>query len=199
MNKLFTVGHSNHDIEHFIGLLKEHAINAIADVRQLPYSKYASQFNKEALKSALADVDIEYVFMGDSLGARPTDIDCYANDRVDFHKLALASFFLEGMQRLNAGIKKYKIALMCAEKDPIMCHRTILVCRNMRRFDLQIIHILEDATLEDNKDSEKRLLQLHKMCEYNLFQSVDNVIEDAYDRQGVKMAATITNLNEEPD
>ena len=193
MNQLFTVGHSNYDIEHFLGLLSEHTIDAVADVRQSPYSKYVPHFNKEAIKKILTKVGIKYVFLGDLLGARPKDINCYTNNRVDFSKLAQTSFFQDGLNRLQRGLIKFRIALMCSEKDPIVCHRTILVCRNLRSDDLQILHILEDASLEDNRDSEIRLRRLHKLQERDLFRTPNDIIEDAYDRQSKKIAASILN------
>jgi uncharacterized protein (DUF488 family) len=195
MNQLYTVGHSNHDTDHFLGLLREHSVNAIVDVRQFPYSKYVPQYNQEMLRSVLARAEIEYIFMGDYLGARPNDPECYTNGRVDFHKLAKATFFIEGLNRLTRGLKNYRIALMCAEKDPVMCHRTILVCRNMRNPDLQMLHILEDANLEDNRDSETRLLQLHKLWENDLFRDRHDIIEEAYDRQSGKIAASVSEAN----
>ena len=188
--QLFTVGHSNHDIDFFLELLREHSINAVADVRQFPYSKYAPQYNKKNLKKSLFEAGIEYVFLGDLLGARPDDSGCYTENHVDFHRLARADFFQDGLERLKKGMMKFRIALMCAEKDPVMCHRTILICRNLRSEDIQILHILEDSSLEDNTSSEGRLLKLHKLLEYDLFHSRSDMIEEAYDRQGRKMAAS---------
>ena len=74
---------------------------------------------------------MEYVFLGDLLGARPSDSGCYTDNHVNFHKLAQADFFQDGLERLKQGMNKFRIALMCAEKDPVMCHRTILVCNGL--------------------------------------------------------------------
>ena len=195
MKTLYTIGHSNHDMNHFVALLREHRITAIADVRQFPYSKYVPQFNRESLSSQLRDQGVEYVFLGHYLGARPKDPSCYTDGRVDFRKLCTTSYFVDGLTRVHRGIAKYRVALMCAEKDPIMCHRTVLVCRNMRHPQLQILHILEDAELEDNRDSETRLLQRHNLWTPDLFRTRDELVEEAYDKQGYQMAASATEAD----
>jgi uncharacterized protein (DUF488 family) len=190
-NIIYTIGHSNYESDKLIKLLSSHAIEVIADVRQHPYSKYVPQFNKENIERTLSNANIKYVFMGDLLGARPQDINCYTDNRVDFAKLSKASFFQEGISRLLNGSKKYRIALMCAEKDPVTCHRTILVSRELLKNNIKILHILDDSTIEDNETTEKRLLKIHKLENYELFRSDEERLVDAYDRQGKKMAASI--------
>jgi hypothetical protein len=85
-------------------------------------------------------------------------------------------------------MQSYRLALMCAEKDPIMCHRTILVCRHLRSEDIAIKHILEDGRIEDNPESEKRLMQRLKIPPLQLFESTEELIQRAYDIQGRKIA-----------
>lgn len=192
-NIIYTVGHSNYESDELIKLLSSHAIEVIADVRQHPYSKYVSHFNKEKIEQTLSNANIKYVFMGDLLGARPQDINCYTDNRVDFKKLSKASFFQDGISRLLNGSQKFRIAIMCAEKDPITCHRTILVCRELLKHNIKILHILSDSTIEDNEITEKRLLKIHKLQNDELFRSYEERLVDAYDRQGKKMAASIDN------
>jgi hypothetical protein len=81
---------------------------------------------------------------------------------------------------------------MCAEKDPVACHRTILVCRELKKY-LQIFHILDGSTLEQHEITEKRLLRLHKLEDEELFRSLEERLEEAYNKQGKKMAASIEN------
>jgi len=189
-NTIFTVGHSNYEADRFVKLLTDHSIDAIADVRQSPYSGYASQFNREIIKEILLTNNIRYVFLGDLLGARPQNYQYYSNNYVDFDKLCQASFFQEGIERLQEGVKTMRIALMCAEKDPLLCHRTILVCKNLKLLNMEIEHILHDSTLEKHSDTEKRLLEAHNLQHGELFRSSEEILEDAYRRQAQKMAAS---------
>lgn len=191
---IFTIGHSNYESGHFIKLLKDHSINAIADVRQFPYSSYVPQFNRDIISETLLKNLIKYVFLGDMLGARPKDRNCYTGNQVDFNKLAETPFFKEGIERLIEGAKTLRIALMCAEKDPLACHRTILVCKNLKKNNVKILHILQDSTLEENSATEIRLLKEHKLQLNELFRTPEEILEDAYQRQGEKMAASIENL-----
>jgi hypothetical protein len=89
---------------------------------------------------------------------------------------------------LRKGMATYRIALMCAEKDPLTCHRMILICRNLRGDDIVIQHILEDGAIEDNRDTEKRLMKLLKIDPADLFSTEADQIQRAYDRQGEKVA-----------
>ena len=132
--------------------------------------------------------------MGELLGARPKDINCYTNDHVDFKKLAKAPFFRKGINRLLNGSKKYRIALMCAEKDPVTCHRTILVCRELKKNNFKIFHILDESTTEEHEITERRLLKLHKLQSEELFRSYEERLEEAYNKQGKNMAASIENM-----
>ncbi len=185
---IFTVGHSNHAPDYFVGLLRLHRINAIADVRSAPYSRFAPQFNKEAIASLLADNRVAYVFLGNHLGARPNDPMCYRSGKIDFARLCQMDYFQEGLERVRKGSMRFNIALMCTEKDPIQCHRTILVCRHLRAQDVVIKHILEDGELEDNQDLERRLMISLRMATTDLFKTPDDLIEEAYDRQGERIA-----------
>ncbi len=190
MGKLFTIGHSIHPIERLIELLDLHSISAVADVRSSPYSRYNPQFNREPFQKALGDAHIEYVYMGKELGARSDDSGCYKNGTVQFDLVAQTSLFQKGLARLRVGIQTFRIALLCAEKDPITCHRTILICRNIRSEDLVIKHILEDGTVENNSETEMRLMNILNIPETDLFMSTEELIEKAYNIQGKKIAFT---------
>jgi uncharacterized protein (DUF488 family) len=193
-NNIFTVGHSNYESDEFLRLLSAHTIEVVADVRQHPYSKYVPHFNKDIIKQSLSKVKIKYVFMGEVLGARPKDTNCYTDSYVDFKKLANASFFKDGIYRLLDGSKRLRIALMCAEKDPVTCHRTILICRELKKNNIKILHILSNSTIEENEITEKRLLNLHKLQNDELFRSYEERLDDAYNKQGRKMAASIEDM-----
>ncbi len=183
MKILFTIGHSNHPIQHFISLLRQHCITAVVDVRSAPYSKYNPHFNQDALAAELKKHGIVYVFLGKELGARPDDEGCYIDGRADYKRISERPDFKIGIDKLLRGIEDYCIALLCAEKDPIDCHRTILVCHFLRKMDLIIKHILADGSIEEHKHAESRLIEVMDL-EPNLFdQPLDNSerIERAYE------------------
>lgn len=186
----YTIGHSNVGIDAFVALLRLHGITAVADVRSQPYSRYLPHFNKGALQGALRDAGIHYIFLGRELGARPDDPACYEDGRAVYARIAATRPFAEGLQRLRRGAATEAIALLCAEKDPITCHRAILVCRHLRQPDLAIRHILADGGLEEHAALERRLLHLHGLDQLDLFnpRPIDALIEEAYERQGREIA-----------
>jgi len=188
MAELYTVGHSTHTIDRFIELLSMHEITAVCDVRSDPYSKFNPQFNNETLQTELKRHGIAYVFLGKELGPRSDDPACYVEGKVDYNRLSQTGLFQEGLRRVRQGMKSYRIALMCAEKDPVMCHRTILACRHLRAGGMRIRHILDDGSIEENDQTIKRLMELLKLQERDLFHSPEEMIERAYDLQGDRIA-----------
>lgn len=205
--QLFTIGHSRHTFSHFLDLLKRHQISAICDVRSTPYSQFCPHFNREPFRRELKLHNIAYVFLGEELGGRSSDASCYDTDgRVRYDRISDTDTFRQGMRRVKEGMNKYRIALMCTEKDPLTCHRTILICRHLRREkDLSVLHILEDGQTESHEESELRLLQLARMEQANLFESFQDRLEEAYDYQGKRIAYRIRSLrgnskeHEEPE
>ena len=161
--KTFTIGHSNHAIETFIELLLQHQVTALADVRSSPYSRRFPQFNQSALKAELKTVNIAYVPLGDNLGARPLDRNCYVNGMARYDLIAETEAFKVGLNRLIQGAEKYQISLMCAEQDPIVCHRAILICPHLKKAGLEIHHIHKNGDLETNEDLENRVLKQNNL------------------------------------
>ena len=163
----YTIGHSNYDIEYFLGLLEKHSIGYIVDVRSNPYSKYAPHFNKDSLSQALHDAGLTYVFMGDLLGARYTDDSLLFDVKdgvrgVDLEKVAQTESFKKGIQRVIDGLsKKLSIALMCSEKNPLDCHRFTLIAYHLHKKGVQVEHILEDGQIASNESMEKKLLEAY--------------------------------------
>jgi len=187
---IYTIGHSNHRINDFINLLKKHSITAVADVRSSPFSKYNSQFNREALADALKQEDIAYVFLGKELGARPDDPCCYDNGSANFTKMAERPIFKQGIERLLKGMEQYRIALLCAEKEPLECHRTILVCHYLRKIGLPIKHILVNGDVEEHQNTEQRLIKVVGLQPI-LFDSIlteTDRIEEAYSKRAREIA-----------
>lgn len=185
---IYTIGHSNHEITSFMDLLRQHGITALGDVRSNPYSRYVPQYSREPLKTALAAAGIAYVFLGKELGARSENSACYKQGRVQYERLAKEPIFLEGIGRIIQGVNRYRIALMCAEKDPIECHRALLVARKLYETGIPVNHILADGSLEAHEAMESRLLAVCKLPEGDMFKSREEFIADAYLMQGERVA-----------
>jgi len=190
LRELFTIGHSSHSLPEFLALLEKHAIGVICDVRSTPYSRRNPQFNREDLRDALAERGIRYVFLGKELGARAEDPGCYVDGQARYDRIAKTPLFQSGLDRVRKGIESLRVGLMCAEADPLICHRTILVCRELRLEGLSIAHILPTGEIESQEDAEDRLLRLAKLDNGDLFRSRSELLEQAYDIHGKKIAYT---------
>jgi uncharacterized protein (DUF488 family) len=195
---LFTIGHSTHSIERFISLLKQHEISALADVRSSPYSRYNPQFNKQALENSLRESGIAYVFLGKELGARSEDPSCYENGRVVYGRLARTALFRTGLDRLKKGAADHKVALMCAEKEPLDCHRTILVSRALDAEGMPISHIHADGTLELHRKAMERLLGIVGLPPSDLFKSPAELMDEAFAKQEARIAFVDEQMEKEP-
>lgn len=190
---IYTIGHSIHSIEAFIGLLKGAGVTAIADVRSAPYSRYQPQFNKEVLSNSLHEAGIEYVFLGDELGGRSPNENDFENGRVVYERLKQRPEFDLGLERVILGSQRYELALMCTEKEPLDCHRTLLVSQALAERDVAITHIHSDSSLEMHDAAIQRLLKMHKMEEEDLFRSYEDQVSDAILRQEHKIAYNAKN------
>lgn len=185
---VLTIGHSSHSLAAFIGLLKQHGVTAVADVRSSPFSRYSPQFNKDALERALRRQMIQYVFLGRELGGRSDDPACYVDGRVRYALMAQAEVFQAGIDRVIRGTDEYRVALMCAEKEPLECHRTLLVARALEGRGVEVAHILSDGTFESNAHAMLRLLDLAGLPREDLFRSLEELIEEAVLKQEKRVA-----------
>jgi len=181
-HKIYTIGYASFSIGDFIDTLRNHDITVVADVRSAPYSRYKPEFIKEKLSRALTEWNIKYLFLGNHVGARVEDPGCYVNGKLRYGLLKESDNFRKGIDRILNGMKDERIALMCAEKDPVNCHRTFLVCRTLRAYPIEIFHIQEDGSLEEHSDTEKRLLRLYDLDHPDIFRSEQERIDAVYDR-----------------
>ncbi len=185
---VLTIGHSNHDIARFVELLRMNGVTALADVRSAPSSRFHPQFNKKSLAESLKATGIAYVFLGKELGARSSDPTVYVRGRVEYEKLAQTTLFRAGIARLEEGAANHRIALMCAEKDPLDCHRTLLVGRALELAGVAVLHILADGTLEPNHAAMRRLLAAEPTAGGDMFDSEERLIELAVAKRAREVA-----------
>lgn len=185
---IFTIGHSTHSIERFTELLAQHGVTALADVRSAPYSRIAPQFRRDALAASMQARGIAYVFLGRELGARRDEPEVYDGDIARYERIAGTEAFACGVQRVEQGASKFRVALMCAEKDPITCHRALLVARQLSLRGHAIEHIREDGAAESTASFEERLLAATGVAGADLFRSREELVADAYRIHGERMA-----------
>jgi uncharacterized protein (DUF488 family) len=156
---LFTIGHSNHSLADFLGLLERHGITAVADVRSHPVSRRNPHFNRDELEPVLRRLGIVYVFLGDQLGGRPGQPSLYDEDgRLNYERLRTTDFVERGLDRLDAARQKFTVALMCSEEDPLDCHRGLMIAPALLERGVTLAHIRSDGTLEPMSAMEERLL-----------------------------------------
>jgi uncharacterized protein (DUF488 family) len=167
--ELYTLGHSNHPIDHFLALLRRHGVETVADVRSRPHSRFVSHFGKERLARILADAGLGYLFLGQELGGKPVQDDP-RHARLDYRARTEEPAFHRGIQTLLDALADRRVALVCRERDPLDCHRLHLICRFLRPMALDIRHILPDGEVEAQEATERRLLERAGRAELPLLQ-----------------------------
>lgn len=189
MGKLFTIGCSIHTPENFLSLLKSNNINVVADVRSVPFSKHTPQFNQDILKDFLAEKKIQYIHFGDEFGARRKEKEVYIDGKVNFKKVVKLPIFLRGVERIEKGMQKnYNITLLCTEKNPLDCHRFLLVSKALNDLlNINISHILFDGNVLEQQSLENQMLNLLNLTS-NLFIDRNILVENAYTMLGEKIA-----------
>ena len=183
MTTVFTIGHSNHPREHFMALLRMNEITAVADVRSKPFSRRHPHFGQPTLRKALEDAGIAYIFLGESLGGQPTDPALYRDNVPDYERMASTDGFQRALDRVLDEATGHRLALMCAEKEPLECHRFLLVSRHLALRDARITHILGDGSTEEHERTVRRLLAVTRLDAGELFGAArvpEDVIARAY-------------------
>ncbi len=156
---IYTIGHSDHTTEAFIDLLREHGITLVVDVRSQPYSRWMPQFNRETLQEDLKDEDIDYAFMGDALGGRPSDPTMYdpGQERPNYKRMAEAPGYQAGIDTLvTLASEAQDITIMCSEGDYRQCHRHLLITQTLLERGVPVLHIRPDGTTaEGTREAEQ--------------------------------------------
>ncbi len=179
---VFTVGHSNHPVEWLERLLRMHRVTSLADVRSSPYSRFNPQFNRKALAESLRRAGIAYEFLGRELGGRSDDPADYAEGRIRYDRLAAKPDFEIGLERVLRCPPNERTALLCAEKEPLDCHRALLVAPALAERGIRVQHILADGTLESHDQALDRLLEATGLKQASLFGSTDGSGREGGDR-----------------
>lgn len=160
MGNLYTIGHSNVEMDFFLSLLKRYNVDCLLDVRSVPYSKFANQFNRYSLQRNVTNNNIRYIYMGNYLGARQDNRNFYDNDGIlDFEKVRAGENFNIMLKNIEKRLNEnHNIALMCAEKDPFNCHRAIMVARGFELDNVDVKHILHTEEILTQEELNHRLL-----------------------------------------
>ena len=157
MGSIYTIGHSNHSLDAFLGLLRSHQIEVLIDTRSSPFSRYSPQFNRDGLKAAAQEAGIKYGFYGRELGGRPEDEGLYDEEgHVVYSQVAKSFLFNEGLERLTRGLQKYRTALLCSEENPSVCHRRLLVSRVLFERGMVVYHIRGNGAVESEEELRRR-------------------------------------------
>jgi uncharacterized protein (DUF488 family) len=192
-SSLFTVGHSSLELDEFLKIVVTHKVKTICDVRSRPASFRFPQFNREPLEACLASAGIQYEFLGETLGGRPSDPRAYHEDGiVDYEARRKASDFCEGIDRALKLCRASSIALMCAEEDPLQCHRFLMIGPALLQRGVTPSHIRRGGELESQRVAEDRLLKLHDLAAFDsgslfVFER-DAALQDALRRQAREFA-----------
>jgi len=194
--KIYTIGHSNHEIETFINLLKTTKIDMIVDVRSAPFSKMYPHFNRDTLESVLKDNKIGYLFLGDLIGGRSRNRSDYENGQVVYSRLASKDDYQATIKRVLDGSAKFQIALMCSEKEPLDCHRTLLVSQSLNDLGVEVAHIHADGKIESQSDVLNRLLRNYNLDAPDLFGVETDRLQEALLKQEKKIAYSDEQMSE---
>lgn len=185
---LLTIGHSNHPVEKFIGLLQQAGVKTVADVRTVPRSRRYPQFNEKALGKSLGDAGIDYLYFGRELGGRPADKNLLTDGVADYEKMAASEGFKGALDRLLGHAAKTSTAAMCAEGNPLECHRCLLVARRVAERGVAVAHILPDGAVIEHSEIEEKLLKLSGQGAGDLFAARDERLAAAYRARSRKLS-----------
>lgn len=144
---IYTIGHSDHATADFVGLLREHRITLVVDVRSQPYSRWAPQFNRETLEQALEESGIGYEFLGHALGGRAADPGLYTGGRPDYGRMEEVEAYQRGIEHLTEAAGTERVVIMCGEGDYRECHRHLLITQTLLKRGVEVLHIKPDGQL----------------------------------------------------
>lgn len=187
-NGVLTIGHSTLPLATFLSMLEREGVAEVADVRSAPFSRRVPHFNRDDIRVALKDRGIGYVFLGEALGGRPRASHLYRDGIADYEKMAREPAFLGGIDRVIGDAKEHRIVLMCTERDPLDCHRCLLVGRALSERHVSLEHILANGEVAAQRDIEERLLALAGSATDDMFATRAERLARAYRLRAQKAA-----------
>ena len=196
---LFTIGHSNIPAERFIALLRGAGVDAIADVRSIPASRFCPWFSAKNLAPLLAGATMDYVFFGDALGGRPRDPSLYCDGVADYEAMSQRSGFRADLDRLLTMAGRRRLCLMCSERDPLDCHRCLLVARALAARGVSVGHILHNGEIESHIATERRLVKTAGGSGDLFVTGQDERLAAAYRRRARAVAYRLKGANKTPE
>jgi uncharacterized protein (DUF488 family) len=185
---LFSIGHSNHSIDRFIDLVRTAGVTTIADVRSVPASRRYPWFSAKRLGKHLAQAGIAFEPMGDALGGRPRDPALFRDGVADYAAMAATPAFRAGLDRVIEATRNHRVCLMCSEREPLDCHRCLLIAPQLAQRGLNVGHILADGTIEPHAAAEERLLVLVGKAPELFAADRSERLQAAYRRRGQSAA-----------
>ncbi|MEG0297481.1 MAG: DUF488 domain-containing protein [Clostridium sp.] len=201
---IYTIGHSNYSLERLVEMLRFFNIDCVVDIRGTPYSKYNIQFNKEVIEESLKRAGFTYIYMAKEFAAKRENKASYNKDGYsDFEKVINEEDFKLGIDRLKLGIKKgFKIVLLGAMQDPIRCHRSVLVGRELIKHGFNMKHILDDYSLASQDDIDEMILEKYHSNRNQITidsllgdgLSTEEMIVDGYRKANKEIGYRIENL-----
>lgn len=155
---IYTVGYGARTLEALVEILKTHRISTVVDVRSAPYSRFKPEFSKDALERTLKQHGLRYLYLGDALGGRPADPDCYVDDRVDYERVKQKDSYRSGIERLRAAWQRgVRFVILCSEGKPEQCHRSKLIGESLAALAIPVAHIDENDQLRSQVEILERL------------------------------------------
>lgn len=196
-NEILSLGHSSLAFPRFLGLLKSAQVTAVADVRSSPYSGRFPWFSQREMKGALKEAGVAYAFLGKELGGRPASPELYRGSVADYDAMARTSLFHSGLERLLQGSQTHRIAMVCSERDPLHCHRCLLVGRQLAQRHVQVTHLNFEGGSETQSQVEDRLLREEKLFADDLLKSHAERLAEAYLKRSRQVAYALVQKDEE--
>jgi uncharacterized protein (DUF488 family) len=186
-----TIGYAGHTRDSLLARLKIEHVTAVADIRTYKNSSYWTAFDSDSFGSFLRDNGIAYVFLGDQLGGKPRNPALYPDGKLDYERMAATDGFQAGLDRLERGASKFELCIMCAEKDPMDCHRGLIVAPEMQKRGMDFRHLLADGSSEPHAETEARMIAATNTDGPDLFADPSDTLYRAYAAQRRRCAPNI--------
>jgi len=193
---IFSLGHADLSIERFIGLLAQAEVSAVADVRSSPFSRRAPWFNRPELTESLKLKGILYGFFGKELGGRPRDPAQYTGGVADYSKMAQTISYLHGLERLISGNQRHRVAMICSERDPLECHRCLLVSRSLFELGVDVQHIHHTGKVELQSEALERLFFEERIPTEDKMWQWDDRVDMAFKKRSARVAYSIKSRDQ---